>query len=147
MGPTLIRGRAAKGILGASLTALLWAWAVSAALAQPAEPIPGPIDASGGAYPVDLVWLVFAAVLVLFMQAGFAMVEAGFTRAKNAVNILMKNLMDVSLGSLAFWALGFGLMFGVTNGIAGTSGFFLDGLEDPAQFAFVLFQTAFAGGR
>jgi hypothetical protein len=64
---------------------------------------------------LDIVWTCVAAFLVFFMQAGFAMVETGFTRAKNVVNIMMKNLMDFSIGSLAFFFLGFGLMFGVTN--------------------------------
>ena len=62
-------------------------------------------DANGG-YPVNILWTVLAAVLVFWMQAGFAMVEAGFTRAKNAGNIMMKNLMDFSMGSLAFWLVG-----------------------------------------
>jgi ammonia channel protein AmtB len=74
----------------------------------------------------DYVWTMVAAALVFFMQAGFAMVETGFTRAKNAVNIMMKNLMDFSMGSLAFWAIGFGIMFGASStGWFGTSGFFL----------------------
>ena len=74
----------------------------------------------------DYVWTLVAAMFVFFMQAGFAMVEAGFTRAKNAVNIMMKNLMDFSMGSIAYWAVGFGLMFGVSKtGFFGTSGFFL----------------------
>ena len=60
----------------------------------------------------DYVWTLVAAALVFFMQAGFAMVEAGFTRAKNAINIMMKNLMDFSMGSIAYWAIGFGLMLG-----------------------------------
>ena len=59
---------------------------------------------------INIVWTCIAAFLVFFMQAGFAMVEAGFTRAKNAVNILMKNLMDFSIGSIIFFVLGFGLM-------------------------------------
>jgi ammonium transporter, Amt family len=63
----------------------------------------------------DYLWTLVAAALVFFMQAGFAMVETGFTRAKNAINIMMKNLMDFSIGSLAFWAIGFGLMFGVSK--------------------------------
>ncbi|MCJ7595608.1 MAG: ammonium transporter, partial [Desulfobacterales bacterium] len=83
----------------------------------------------------DSVWTLVAAALVFFMQAGFAMVEAGFTRAKNAVNIMMKNLMDFSVGSLCFWAVGFGLMFGASaTGWFGTSGFFLSDFkagEDP----------------
>ena len=82
----------------------------------------------------DYMWTLVAAALVFFMQAGFAMVEAGFTRAKNAVNIMMKNLMDFSMGTLAFWALGFGLMFGVTNGLFGTTLFGLSGVNGDTWF-------------
>jgi Amt family ammonium transporter len=81
------------------------------------------------------------------MQAGFAMVEVGFTRAKNACNILMKNLMDFSVGAIAFWAVGFGLMFGTTNGFFGTSDFFFGGATGDAEawnYAFWMFQTVFA---
>ncbi|MCB1170307.1 MAG: ammonium transporter, partial [Leptospiraceae bacterium] len=60
----------------------------------------------------NLLWMCIAAFLVFFMQAGFAFVEAGFTRAKNAVNILMKNVADFSVGGLAFFLFGFGIMFG-----------------------------------
>ncbi len=96
---------------------------------------------------IDTVWTLIAAFLVFFMQAGFAMVESGFTRAKNSVNIMMKNLMDFSLGSLGFWVLGFGLMFGTTmGGFIGRSGFFLSDAAsgDHWPFAFFLFQTVFA---
>lgn len=96
----------------------------------------------------DYVWTLVAAALVFFMQAGFAMVEAGFTRAKNAINIMMKNLMDFSIGSLAFWAVGFGLMFGATStGWFGTNGFFLSDFSpggDPWVLAFWMFQVVFA---
>jgi len=96
----------------------------------------------------NYVWTLVAAVLVFFMQAGFALVETGFTRAKNAVNILMKNLMDFSMGSIAYWALGFGLMFGVSkSGWFGTSGFFLSDFKvggDPWVLAFWMFQVVFA---
>jgi len=96
----------------------------------------------------DYVWTLVAAALVFFMQAGFALVECGFTRAKNAINIMMKNLMDFSIGSLAFWAVGFGIMFGVTNtGWFGTSGFFLSDFKvggDPWVLAFWMFQVVFA---
>jgi Amt family ammonium transporter len=96
----------------------------------------------------DYLWTLVAAALVFFMQAGFAMVESGFTRAKNAVNIMMKNLMDFAMGSLAFWAIGFGLMFGATStGWFGTSGFFLSDFspgEDPWVLAFWMFQVVFA---
>ncbi len=96
----------------------------------------------------NYVWTLVAAALVFFMQAGFALVETGFTRAKNAVNIMMKNLMDFSVGSLAFWAIGFGLMFGVSKaGLFGTSGFFLSDFKpgsDPWVLAFWMFQVVFA---
>ena len=95
----------------------------------------------------DYVWTLVAAALVFFMQAGFALVETGFTRAKNAVNIMMKNLMDFSLGSLAFWAIGFGIMFGASStGWFGTSGFFLSDFNvggDPWVLAFWMFQVVF----
>jgi Amt family ammonium transporter len=103
---------------------------------------------------INIVWTCVAAFLVFFMQAGFAMVEAGFTRAKNAVNILMKNLMDFSIGSLSFFLLGFGLMFGVTKGgFIGTSLFALGGLAEAEigdgyaagwGYTFLIFQTVFA---
>ena len=73
----------------------------------------------------DTLWVVLAAVLVFFMQAGFAMVETGLTRAKNASNIMMKNLMDFCMGSLAYWAVGFALMFGAGTAFFGAHGFFL----------------------
>jgi Amt family ammonium transporter len=59
----------------------------------------------------DIMWLCIAAFLVFFMQAGFAMVETGLTRGKNAVNIMMKNLLDFSFGALLFWAVGYGIMY------------------------------------
>ncbi|MEJ2661547.1 MAG: ammonium transporter [Desulfobacteraceae bacterium] len=96
----------------------------------------------------NYVWTLVAAALVFFMQAGFAMVETGFTRAKNAINILMKNLMDFSVGSVVFWAVGFGIMFGATStGWFGTSGFFLSDFTpggDPWVLAFWMFQVVFA---
>lgn len=95
---------------------------------------------------INVVWTCIAAFLVFFMQAGFAMVEAGFTRAKNAVNILMKNLMDFSVGTIAFFLIGFGLMFGKTNGLFGTTLFGLSGVEPGTDWnwTFLIFQTVFA---
>ena len=84
-------------------------------------------------YMADTLWVLVAAFLVFFMQAGFAMVEAGFTRAKNAVNILMKNLMDFSIGSLSYWAIGFAIMFGTGGWFMGTSGWFVP--TDTTAFA------------
>jgi len=96
----------------------------------------------------DILWTVVAASLVFFMQAGFAMVETGFTRAKNAGNIMMKNLMDFCMGGVAFWAVGFGLMFGVSNGWTGSSHFFVNFdntiLDGQWGYTFWLFQVVFA---
>lgn len=99
--------------------------------------------------PIDYVWTLTAAALVFFMQAGFAMVETGFTRAKCAVNIMMKNLLDFAIGSLAFWAVGFGIMFGINKtGFYGTTEFFISGglgpHGDPWTLAFWMFQVVFA---
>ena len=98
---------------------------------------------------LNVVWTLVAAILVFFMQAGFAMVEAGFTRAKNAVNILMKNLMDFSIGSLAFFLVGFGLMFGAAKGgLIGSSFFGMSGMfgvdGNEWGWTFLIFQTVFA---
>ena len=68
------------------------------------------------------VWFLIGAALVFFMQAGFAMVETGFTRAKNAGNIIMKNLMDFCIGTVAFVLLGYGLIRIMATGTAGTHG-------------------------
>ncbi len=99
-------------------------------------------------FNLDVVWTCVAAFLVFFMQAGFAMVEAGFTRAKNAVNILMKNLMDFSIGTIGFACIGFGLMFGVSDGYFGKSLFFLSGMGFGEEAGwgptFLIFQTVFA---
>lgn len=77
---------------------------------------------------VDYVWVLLCGFLVMFMQAGFACVESGFCRSKNVTNLLTKNLMDFVVGSLAYWAVGYGLMLGADKaGLIGTSGFFLAG--------------------
>ena len=103
---------------------------------------------SGVQTNLNYMWTLVCAALVFFMQAGFACVEAGFTRAKNAINIMMKNLMDFSVGSISFWAIGFGLMFGTTStGWFGTDGFFLSDFTvggDPWVLAFWMFQVVFA---
>jgi len=106
--------------------------------------------AESNAVAIDTVWTLLAAFLVFFMQAGFAMVETGFTRAKNACNIMMKNLMDFSIGSIAFWLVGFGIMFGASAfGLFGKSGFLLSSAnpatsEGLRQFAYWIFQAVFA---
>lgn len=99
---------------------------------------------------VNTIWVLLGAALVFFMQAGFAMVETGFTRAKNAGNIIMKNLMDFCLGTPIFWILGFGLMFGAGSFIGGYHGIASEAnygngmLPDGVPFfAFFIFQTVF----
>ncbi len=94
----------------------------------------------------DTIWVLIGAFLVFSMQPGFAMVETGFTRAKNAGNIVMKNVMDISLGSIVFWVIGFGLMFGENiGGIVGMPDFFVTGDYGGSypSSAFFIFQTMF----
>ena len=93
---------------------------------------------------LNTVWIVLSASLVFLMQAGFTALETGFIRAKNSINVAMKNFGDFAFGSIAFWFIGFGLMFGVTNGgWVGTSGFTLEGYDDPWSYAFFIFQVVF----
>lgn len=94
---------------------------------------------------LDTMWTLLGAALVFFMQAGFAMVETGFTRAKNAGNIIMKNLMDFSIGTMVFWFIGFGLMFGGDGALIGGLDFFIQGDYSSTipTAAFVIFQTVF----
>ncbi|MDR3171827.1 MAG: ammonium transporter [Treponema sp.] len=99
---------------------------------------------------LDMVWLFLGAALVFVMQAGFAMVETGLTRAKNATNIVMKNLMDFCLGAIVYWAIGWGLMYGrdALGGLIGTSDFFkapMDaGRESALFYRDWFFQVVFA---
>ncbi|MFC1806823.1 ammonium transporter [Candidatus Omnitrophota bacterium] len=97
---------------------------------------------------VDTLWVLLAAFLVFFMQAGFGMVEAGFIRSKNTCNILTKNFLDFCMASIGFFIFGYAIMFGVGNGFMGFTGFFLKGAESAAPIplhAFWLFQAAFCG--
>ena len=107
---------------------------------------------------VNTVWVVLAAVLVMFMQAGFAFLEAGLTRMKNAAHIAGKNVLIFGVCSIVYWAVGFGIAFGNGNGLVGTSGFFPSADEflsvGAAPFTFFstipasagyLFEVVFAG--
>ncbi len=94
------------------------------------------------------LWVLLAAFLVFFMQAGFGMLEAGLIRAKNAANILMKNLLDFCIASLGFFIFGYAIMFGGNDALFGTSGWFLIGAESIPGiplYAFWFFQAAFCG--
>ncbi len=107
-------------------------------------------DLGGVISNLDTVWMLIAGFLVFFMQAGFGLLEAGLVRARNVVNILMKNVFDLAIGAIGFWAIGFGLMFGAGNGIFGQEWFFLSDLPDiypglsVPGYAFFFFQFAFA---
>ena len=98
---------------------------------------------------VNTIWVLFGTALVFFMQAGFSLCEAGFIRAKNTGNILMKNLMDFCIGTPAFWLVGFGLMFGKGSGIIGSFDPLIRGEYSQALpsgvplWAFAIFQTVF----
>lgn len=105
---------------------------------------------------LNAIWVLIAAILVIFMNAGFGMLETGFCRQKNAVNILSKNLIVFALATVAFWAIGFSFMFGAGTGFIGLGGFFLSSTDaatyglDPFPTGlpisvFFLFQAAFAG--
>ena len=75
--------------------------------------------------PLDNIWVFIAGCLVFLMQAGFGLVEAGLTRAKNVANIMAKNMADMCVGGIAFWAVGYGFAFGGGN-LIGTDSFFLN---------------------
>jgi Amt family ammonium transporter len=99
----------------------------------------------------NTIWLLVCTVLVLLMQAGFTCLETGLVRAKNSINVAVKNVADFCVASLAFWAIGFGIMFGATaGGLFGTSFFFFDtgpfdGTGSAWLMAFFFFQLAFCG--
>lgn len=98
---------------------------------------------------VNTMWTLIGAALVFFMQAGFAMVETGFTRSKNAGNIIMKNLMDFSIGTPLYWLVGFGIMFGTQSAVFGGIDLFTRGdysailPEGVSFFTYFIFQTVF----
>lgn len=124
------------------------AQAPQSSLPTPSIPLAGTADLQRN---LNALWACMAAFLVFFMQAGFAMVETGFTRAKNAVNVLMKNLMDFCLGSIVFFIAGFGVMFGANEtGWFGTTDFLLNGIlrgdtpEAQSSFTFLISQTVYA---
>jgi ammonium transporter, Amt family len=108
-------------------------------------------DAADTQAILDNIWVFIAGALVFFMQAGFALVEAGLTRAKNVVNILAKNLSDALVGITAFYAVGFAFAYGGTGKWIGTEGFFFDGVSMTEPFylnltgaTFFFFQAVFA---
>lgn len=109
-------------------TIILLAWGY-VAVAQDAPPAEGPTTAELK-IALDTMWVALAAFLVFFMNAGFGMLETGFCRQKNAVNVLAKNLIVFALATIAYWAIGFGLMFGDGTPFIGLNGFFLAGADN-----------------
>ena len=134
--PAILKLRMPLAILGGVVLAL-------AVISKTGAQEDNPVDDLTSA--LDISWLLVTAFLVFFMQAGFALVEAGFTRSKNTTNILMKNVLDACVGGIVFYMFGFGLAFGVSgesaNGVFGDGNFFL---KDFDSYAFWIFQFAFA---
>ncbi len=141
-----------------TLIVILWHGAVAAQNTEVVELTLDSVNTSVATLQgtLNAIWILIAAILVIFMNAGFAMLEAGLCRQKNAVNILAKNLIVFALATMAFWAIGFSLMFGSEgNAFIGMGGFFLGGESKTYGLApfpaglpvpiFFLFQVAFAG--
>ena len=105
---------------------------------QVAEDLAKQVEAIKG--DMTMLWILISGILVFLMQAGFTLVESGMTRSKNVVNIAMKNALDIAVGSLVFWFVGYSLMYGDTNGWIGWSGFAFYNKLDPSD---LFFQTVF----
>lgn len=113
--------------------------------------VPEVVEAAVGLdISINNIWLLLATFMVMFMQPGFALVEAGFTRSKNTANILMKNLMDFSVGGIVYWLIGYSLMYGEGNAFIGDfSKFAFNPAADSygagySDYADLMFQTVFA---
>jgi Amt family ammonium transporter len=146
-----------KLLVGSTAAALVTVLGAMPAYAQEAaEEVveEAPLAADAVQAVLDNIWVLIAAILVIFMQAGFALVEAGLTRAKSVANIMMKNLMDFCVGVLAFAAFGFAIAFGTGNDLFGTAGWFLtdniannylaESYPNLTLPTFFIFQAAFA---
>ena len=94
----------------------------------------------------DLIWILICSAMVFFMQAGFTALETGLVRAKNTINVAIKNITDFVVSVMAYWLVGFGVMFGVSvGGWFGADGFLLKGYSSDWDYAFFIFQAMFAG--
>src|SRR5690348_8471284 len=131
-------------VLLVAIKAVSWYFSSPAIADDPTPETPAYVN------PMNTMWTVVAAFLVFFMQAGFMMLEAGFARTREVVNILLECIVDTALCGLLFWAIGFAFMFGNGNGWIGHEFFFLNGAPTTygttgvAFMAFFLFQFAFA---
>ncbi len=139
----------ASKVIGAGLV-LIAIKALSAYFFTPAYAAEGAPEVPAYVNPLNTMWTVMAAFLVFFMQAGFMMLEAGFARTRETVNVLLEGIVDTCLCGILFWAWGFAFMFGAGNGFIGLQYFFLQGVPDTygttgvAFLAYWLFQFAFA---
>lgn len=143
-----IRSGAKGALWAAGLGALVLAGSSAMGADAPLKPEDVQKSVSEVQNNLNIVWTCVAAFLVFFMQPGFALVEAGFTRAKNACNIMMKNLMDFSIGTIAWWVIGFSLMFAAGNSFIGSTEFACVGDYagvNGLNWTFVIFQCVFAG--
>ncbi len=117
-------------LMGVIMPSVIVAQSAGEAATYTKAEIDGLLESRATADATTMIWMVMGAALVFIMQAGFALVEVGLTRAKNTANILMKNMMDFCLGSLAFFFVGFGLMYGADKyGLFGTDQFTLLGID------------------
>ena len=133
-------------VLGVML-GTVWYFGARAGAQEVGSPLAEAVDVVN---PVNTMWVLVAAFLVFFMQAGFMMLEAGFSRTRETVNVLMECIVDTAMCGILFWAVGFAFMFGEGNGWIGHQYFFLSnapatyGTTGVAFLAFFLFQFAFA---
>ncbi|MFY9479572.1 MAG: ammonium transporter [Aquabacterium sp.] len=127
-----------------SLLSILLVMSLAPGLAQASEAATPELTLQSLKAATDIVWVVAAGALVFFMQAGFAFQESGMARAKNTVNVIMKNYCDMCFGAIAYWLAGYGLMFGLNQtGWLGTTGFALHRVGE-AEYGALFFQTMFA---
>ncbi|THB65081.1 MAG: ammonium transporter, partial [Desulfovibrio sp.] len=104
------------------------------------------MDSSTLQHNLDTIWILTSAALVFFMQAGFSCLETGLVRAKNSINVAIKNVSDLVFSMVGYWLMGFGLMFGTSFlGLSGITGFGLVGFDSADAYTFFLFQAVFAG--
>jgi len=91
---------------------------------------------------LNFVWIILSAALVFFMQAGFTALESGLVRAKNSINVAIKNISDMTFSLIVYFLVGFGLMFGAdVGGFMGMDKFLLNGADTPDDYAFFIFQS------
>ncbi len=141
----LIKARGWKGVSGwGALPVLIWAAAINLTAE---ESLPGTVsNVVIDPLNLDILWVLVASALVFLMQAGFMCLESGFARAKNSINVAIKNLTDFVVAVAGFWIVGFGIMFGATaSGWAGTDHFLLSGGIDAWTMVFFVFQAMFCG--